>query len=656
MDAREAKKFCEGLEKNKNLNYCSLAEEEARKKDRNIPYIVIQIPAYHEEKVIEKTLKTISLSDYPKDRLYVQVLTEGKENEEKERNKENVVRLSQKLLTENVATEKFDEQPRYIRENSQLLVLDFLSSEIDEDFQHKIAKTLIANPKISRVHSILGKEVLKELFEVDLQDGNLSGKLEERLGKKPSEKIEEEIKQVLHTATEIPARYTKILKLPYSIWGKDDILSIALKLSEASCFPSKPLIERIGKEIEERRSLEYLRVSKEIIERIKRRFRSEDSDLLFKLLSEHYDNVIRTTPEIATSVSNELNKNHGKEFIHVLVLPTHTGYKAGALNLGIKDEKLKEVIGNVDKNDVVIGVSDADMLFPSNALSCVAYHFLKETEKNPVFQLPGIYTSNFHDVSSIQKIDAITYTIRSVGRWVRKLKNKEVDIAQGTGYFIPYNLLERIGGWDENTVCEDSRLLICNIYTMDKGKKRVKILPSFQLGQVPPNARAFFKQQTRWAYGGPADVEYLLKSPLSLWERNSDLTHTSVENKWKLLLTKYNHTLGWFVSHLNWSSVGFLTPTLLPVASYTFPLDPVLSTVITTSAAIGTASGLYNVVENSSKAIKDFLPYKLSRREKIQISFYAPFFGVVSSLPVAITQVKYLLKRKNLDWEKTVRT
>jgi exo-beta-1,3-glucanase (GH17 family)/cellulose synthase/poly-beta-1,6-N-acetylglucosamine synthase-like glycosyltransferase len=168
-------------------------------------------------------------------------------------------------------------------------------------------------------------------------------------------------------------------------------------------------------------------------------------------------------------------------FMH---LPSWPGFKAGALNVALK---------NTDARADVIAVVDADYEVKPHWLRSFASHFARPNVG--IVQAPQAHRE--WSVSSWRAMMNWEYDgFFRIGMHHRNERNAIVQ--HGTMTMICADALRKHGGWDENCVCEDSEL---GLRLMSHGYATVYVDDIVGQGLTPDSFAGFKKQRKRWAEG-----------------------------------------------------------------------------------------------------------------------------------------------------------
>lgn len=172
--------------------------------------------------------------------------------------------------------------------------------------------------------------------------------------------------------------------------------------------------------------------------------------------------------------------------------------KSRALNLGLQVAKSK-----------FIAIYDADNTPAPNALKYLVAQLLLHPELGAV--LGKFRTVNKDRTLLTRFINIETLSFQSIlqaGRW-RLFK---IATLPGTNFVIRREVIDQVGGWDEDAMTEDSELSI----RMYINKWRIKFIPyALTYEQEPERWDVWLKQRTRWVRGN----NYVAKKFLGMWSK-----------------------------------------------------------------------------------------------------------------------------------------
>ncbi|MGC1548049.1 MAG: glycosyltransferase family 2 protein [Rhodanobacter sp.] len=168
-------------------------------------------------------------------------------------------------------------------------------------------------------------------------------------------------------------------------------------------------------------------------------------------------------------------------FFHLEPWP---GYKAGALNFGLKE---------TDPRADVVAVIDADYEVRHDWLATLTGYF--HDPKVAVVQCPQAHREFEHN--RFRRMTAWEYDgFFRIGMHHRNERN--AIIQHGTMTMVRRSALEGTGGWSEWTICEDAEL---GLRLMHAGYELVYVDELMGKGLTPADFKAYKSQRYRWAFG-----------------------------------------------------------------------------------------------------------------------------------------------------------
>ena len=196
-------------------------------------------------------------------------------------------------------------------------------------------------------------------------------------------------------------------------------------------------------------------------------------------------------------------------FFHLEPWP---GFKAGALNFGLKE---------TDARADVVAVIDADYVVRADWLKALTGYF--HDPKVAVVQCPQAHRDFEHN--RFRRMTAWEYDgFFRIGMHHRNERN--AIIQHGTMTMVRRSALEGTGGWSEWTICEDAEL---GLRLMHAGYELVYVDELMGKGLTPADFKAYKSQRYRWAFGAMQILKgrwdwMTKKGPLSAGQRFHFLT------------------------------------------------------------------------------------------------------------------------------------
>lgn len=158
--------------------------------------------------------------------------------------------------------------------------------------------------------------------------------------------------------------------------------------------------------------------------------------------------------------------------------------KSRALNLGLQRTDAE-----------FIAIYDADNTPDPSALKYLMANLLMDSSLGAVLGKFRTVNKNRNLLTRFINIETLSFqSMLQAGRW----KLFKIATLPGTNFVVRRNLLDKLNGWDEEAITEDSELSI-RIYTEGY---RIKYIPySVTYEQEPENWGVWIKQRTRWVRG-----------------------------------------------------------------------------------------------------------------------------------------------------------
>ncbi|MFP4616888.1 MAG: DUF2334 domain-containing protein, partial [Candidatus Paceibacterota bacterium] len=252
------------------------------------------------------------------------------------------------------------------------------------------------------------------------------------------------------------------------------------------------------------------------------------------------DDVEVFTKDVAKKVGKELNKRFGVRFINVIEVPEwysgryndnsnepRRSTKGRALNFALQKMKTEKRWERTD----MIGVLDADGRLHPNVLKEAAFKRIVKNSK--VLQGPVLQVSNFKNVSIVGVAAGIELAIHHLAELPYNLiMSKRVQFLAGTNYFIEKDLIDKVGGWNQESLVEDAELAL-RVF-IQKGVK-ADWIRSPEIEQTPENFAVYKKQRSRWVRGHLDLIKDIRNSQISLRDKLSFY--------WKIFVSQFRFVL-----------------------------------------------------------------------------------------------------------------
>jgi cellulose synthase/poly-beta-1,6-N-acetylglucosamine synthase-like glycosyltransferase len=168
--------------------------------------------------------------------------------------------------------------------------------------------------------------------------------------------------------------------------------------------------------------------------------------------------------------------------------------KSHVLNLGLKKASAE-----------IIAVYDADNTPDRASLKYLVAQLLLHPELGAAIGKFRTINKNRNLLTRFINIETLSFqSILQSGRW----KMFKVSTIPGTNFVIRRSLIDKLNGWDEKAITEDSELSI-RIYMENL---RIKVVPyAITYEQEPETWKVWFRQRTRWVRGNNYVVGKFMK-------------------------------------------------------------------------------------------------------------------------------------------------
>ncbi len=197
-----------------------------------------------------------------------------------------------------------------------------------------------------------------------------------------------------------------------------------------------------------------------------------------------------------------------------------TGFKAGALNHGLKSAKGE-----------FVAMFDADFLPTEDFLENAVPHFADDK----VAFIQGCWDHLNRDFNILTQVQAILLDGHFVFEHTARNRSKAFFNFSGTAGMWRVSAIEDAGGWEHDTITEDADL---SYRAQLKGWRGVYLKDLVVPAELPVEVNAFKSQQHRWAKGNAQVIRKLMKT---IWTSKASL-HTKLEC-WFHLTANCNYML-----------------------------------------------------------------------------------------------------------------
>jgi cellulose synthase/poly-beta-1,6-N-acetylglucosamine synthase-like glycosyltransferase len=161
--------------------------------------------------------------------------------------------------------------------------------------------------------------------------------------------------------------------------------------------------------------------------------------------------------------------------------------KGRALNFGLRF---------LSRDSNIVGFYDAESRPSEEVLLYVAERYLSDGEKMNILQGPLFQVRNFYNMGLISRLGGLFKAVSH--DWYLPIIFKTLPFVGGTNLFVLKSTIEKVSGFDPNSLTEDLEFGVRSYLTCGK---RVEFLPVISTEQTPPLFKGYFNQRLRWAYG-----------------------------------------------------------------------------------------------------------------------------------------------------------
>lgn len=190
----------------------------------------------------------------------------------------------------------------------------------------------------------------------------------------------------------------------------------------------------------------------------------------------------------SSDLTGSIVDDYAKRYSFIKVVhtkPPNAGKgKSGALNQGLKHS-----------TGEIIAVYDADNTPEPDAIRYLALGLKKDRNAGAIVGKFRVVNADKNLLTKLINIETLTFQwLAQAGRWFWF----KMTTIPGTNFAIRRSILEKLGGWDEKALSEDTELSI-RVYNLGF---YIRFFPSaITWEQEPENLRVWWRQRTRWARG-----------------------------------------------------------------------------------------------------------------------------------------------------------
>ena len=204
-------------------------------------------------------------------------------------------------------------------------------------------------------------------------------------------------------------------------------------------------------------------------------------------------------------------------------------------------------------NGDIVGVFDADSLPENDALLKVASYF----EDKKIMALQGRTTSINEKNNALTRVIAMEEKAWFQALMTGREKLQLFVPLTGSCQFVRANILEELGGWDENSLTEDVELAL----RLVEKKHLIKYAPDVCSGQETPNKLGpLVKQRVRW-YRGYMETAIKYGRLLDNLNKRTVDAEISMAGPFMMVVS--------LLSYINWFFVALFLSQSTPIINFT---------------------------------------------------------------------------------------
>ncbi|MGE5674209.1 MAG: glycosyltransferase family 2 protein, partial [Mycobacterium leprae] len=512
----------------------------AHQEGKEIPFISIFVPARNEDDVIEKTVDHLAHLRYFPDQYEVLVVTDEKEWQAAEQERNGIISSLTSFLTEETEWTGGEKN-----ESVLIALLSRLALEEAQIAERK-ASPYLSVREILSLSPFQRQEVLREISQ-----RLLTGK-----GRIDHDQHYDVIRRYVPQASMAEINRYYPVFLSYAI----PTVMTAVQLQKVQ---ADKLINRLMTEAAQARQPLTQKVltalSETVGSRVIRRIHTATPEKLAEWLAVACAEALPTTQEIVERKRKEFVNLRNVPAVKHVIVPWDfdgdvDGVCTGSFVPSTKGRALNYAFRFADDRSAFWAFYDAESRPDKDTLLFVAWRRLTAGDKFQIAQGPVYQIRNFWKTGFLCKIAGLYQAVSH--EWQIPALLKTIPFIGGTNIFASRDLMLKIGGFDNTVLTEDMEL---GARAWLVGDAWPDFLPYASSEQTPPTFRAFFRQRLRWGSGY-----------LQVYDKIKADNTLPLEKKNPLLRTY------WWKGHFSWVlfQVIALLPLILPVLYMNHLLDP----------------------------------------------------------------------------------
>ncbi len=460
----------------------------ANRKQTDLPFFSILVPARNEADVIEKTMRHMAELHYDPQRYEIIVVTDVKESQQNNQSCDDHVLDTMQFL--DYATS--GDWGGQVKAHVQSLSIGLLSDLCLGQYRKNALETepWLLPPAIVQGPFWQSRALLYDLASNMLQrNGRISLNRIYRLFRRCYPDLRDE--QIEHLYPNYLCLAVPIIQL-YARWTGDDHGTLMANVIQYTVRANHRITQEIVSGL-------ATMVGRQVQHELARR---QADGSLKPYLQKIYHFCFPTTQTIVDQVKREWqDKKNYPRLQHIQVPDDFDGnYRGACLGHVVPSTKGRALNYAlpiaVDEQTLMCGFYDAESRPDRDVLLYVAYKRLTEDKPVRIFQGPVFQVRNFYDMGPFSKIASLYQALSH--DWYLPVVFRRLPFVGGTNLFIERQLLEELGGYDAGSLTEDLELGT-RAYLRTGAWPEYLPYPSSE--QTPTAFRAFYRQRLRWGTG-----------------------------------------------------------------------------------------------------------------------------------------------------------
>lgn len=484
-----------------------LIADMAHQAGKEIPRFSVFVPARNEADVISKTIDHLAHMDYSADHYEILVVTDEKEVQAAEKEREQLVEQLGAFLA--------GDGPWPGGERTETVMIALLSKLALKEAQ--LAERKSSQQLSTRELLSLARHQREEILH-EFAHTLITGK-----GKVERNRLHDVIRRSVPGLNQAGVARLYPLFIGFAIptviaanqLRKEQPEKLANRMLSEAAQARQPLTQKV-----------LTALSETVSNRIVRRIQSAPAERLHEWIQEACTLAMPTTQEIVERKRMEFAGQRALPALKHVVVPWDfdgevDGQCTGEFVPSTKGRALNYAFRYADHRASMWAFWDAESRPARQALQYVAWCRLTMGEKFQIAQGPVFQVRNFWQMGPVCKIASLFQAVAH--EWNLPWLLRSLPFVGGTNMFVSRNLMLQIKGFDRNCLTEDMEL---GARAWLKEGVWPHFVPCPSSEQTPPTFRMFFRQRLRWG-SGYVQVYNKIKADLTLpEERKAKLLRT----------------------------------------------------------------------------------------------------------------------------------